>query len=108
MGIVTVSGKNGKRRMKKILHIRLYILATLLLLTAAGQGALAETTTYTVTYTITSAALNSSTNKYDIVFTRSGDPFDASATTYTTSVDASSIGQNPGYNGSFLRIKHIM
>lgn len=53
-----------------------------------------------LTYTITSVELNSGTDNYDIVFTRSGDaPFDASATTYTTSVHKSSIGQSPGYPG---------
>ena len=78
----------------------LYLIVTLLALLAAGQTALAETKT--VTYTITSAVHNSTTNTYDIVFTRSGDdPFDASATTYTTSVSSSSIGQSPGYNGNF-------
>ena len=66
----------------------------------AGQQAFAARKA--VTYTITSIELNSSTNNYDIVFTRSGDaPFDASApTTYTASVNKLSFGQN-GNPGQF-------
>ena len=79
------------------------VLATLLTMAALFAGQQAFAARKAVTYTITSIELNSSTNNYDIVFTRSGDtPFDASApTTYTTSVAKTSIGQSPGYPGQF-------
>ena len=76
------------------------VLALVLTIVALAMGQQAQAAMKTVTYTITSVELNSGTNNYDIVFTRSGDaPFDASATTYTTSVHKSSIGQSPGYPG---------
>ena len=81
---------------------KLNILSALLLLIAVGLGQSAQATTKTVTYTITSVESNSSLNGYNIVFTRSGDaPFDASASTYTTSVPSSSIGQTTGGSGVF-------
>ena len=84
--------------MKQTFTTKVLALVLMIVALAVGQTAMAET----VTYTITSAEHNSTTNTYDIVFTRSGDdPFDASVTTYTTSVQSSSIGQSPGYNGNF-------
>ena len=84
-------------------HLSIHnLLATLLTMAALFAGQQAFAARKAVTYTITSIELNSSTNNYDIVFTRSGDaPFDASApTTYTASVNKLSFGQN-GNPGQF-------
>ena len=84
------------QRLTKVLALVLTIAAL-----AAGQRAMAETKT--VTYTITSVTHNSTTNTYNIVFTRSGVAFNTSApTNFSTSVSSSSIGQSPGNSGSFL------
>ena len=84
------------KRINSVLALLLTIVAL-----AAGQRAMAETKA--VTYTITSVTHNSTTNTYNIVFTRSGVAFNTSApTNFSTSVSSSSIGQSPGNSGSFL------
>ena len=79
--------------------MRTNLLATLLLLLAAGQNAMA--TTKTVTYKITD--VESINLNYTIVFTRSGDdPFDTSApTTYTATIPAGYLAQTTGGAGGF-------
>ena len=76
------------------------ILSALLLIVTLAFGESAFATTKTVTYTITTVEVGSYSTQ--ITFTRSGDtPFGGGNTTYTASVNNSSLGQTNGGSGSF-------
>lgn len=64
---------------------------------AVGQSAWATATTKTVTYTITNIEQGNSTTT--VTFTRSGDSFDTSQSTYTTHINNGFLGQTSGGAG---------
>ena len=75
-------------------RFRTYLLVTLLALLAAGQNAWAAATIKTVTYTITS--IEEVNNSTVVTFTRYGDSFDTSQSTYTAYINNSALGNNGG------------